>query len=81
MPIDDPVPLDQRIVQEQVRLIYNQGTVLIVGASLCALLFVVFLWRLVPQESLLYWLLGIFITMVMRLWVIRAFHRRHAHPA
>ena len=67
--------LDRQIYREQIRLIYHQGPVLVLGATLCAVLVTVFLWGggggggggHVPQATLLFWLCAVSITSFLRL--------------
>ena len=67
--------LDRQIYREQIRLIYHQGPVLVLGATLCAVLVTLFLWQHVPQATLLFWLCAVSITSFLRLLVIRAYLR------
>ncbi|MFT6641826.1 MAG: hypothetical protein ACJAUZ_002830, partial [Flavobacteriaceae bacterium] len=43
--------LDRKIYREQIRLIYNQGPVLVAGATLCAFFVTTFLWRELPHST------------------------------
>lgn len=61
---------DRKIYQEQIRLIYNQGPVLVAGATLCAFIITAFLWRQLPQSTLLIWLAAIGVSTVLRVWMI-----------
>lgn len=67
--------LDQKIYREQIRLIYAQGPVLVLGATLCAIIVTVYLWRFMPQSTLFLWLGAITLTTVLRIWVIRTYQR------
>ncbi len=67
--------LDERIQREQIRLIYNQGSILVLGATLCAALVALFLWRLVPQNTLLLWLAAVCIGTVLRISIIQSYQR------
>jgi len=62
--------LERKIYHEQIRLIYNQGPVLVAGATMCAVIITVFLWRLLPQSTLLFWLAAVGISTILRIWVI-----------
>jgi len=62
--------LDSKIYHEQIRLIYNQGPVLVAGATLCAVIITLFLWRHLPQSTLLFWLAAVGISTLLRVWVI-----------
>lgn len=67
--------LESKIFREQIRLIYNQGPVLVAGATLCALFVTVFLWRELPHSTLLFWLAAIIVSTTFRLWGIFAYIR------
>ncbi len=62
--------LERKIYHEQIRLIYNQGPVLVAGAALCAIVITVFLWRQLPQNILLVWITCIGVSTVLRIWLI-----------
>lgn len=62
--------LERKIYHEQIRLIYNQGPVLVAGATLCAVIITVFLWRHLPQSTLLFWLAAVGVSTILRIWVI-----------
>lgn len=62
--------LERKIYHEQIRLIYNQGPVLVAGATFCAVFITLFLWRHLPQATLLFWLGAVGVTSLLRLWVI-----------
>lgn len=65
--------IDRRIYNEQIRLIYNQATILIAGSTLCAVVVALFLWRHLPNQLLIYWL-GVFgLTTILRLWCVYAY--------
>lgn len=51
-------------------MIYNQGPVLVAGATLCAFIITAFLWRQLPQSTLLIWLAAIGASTVLRVWLI-----------
>lgn len=61
---------ERKIYQEQIRLIYNQGPVLVAGATLCAFIITAFLWRQLPLSTLLIWLAAIGASTVLRVWLI-----------
>ncbi|MFK7853785.1 MAG: hybrid sensor histidine kinase/response regulator [Granulosicoccus sp.] len=65
--------LERKIYHEQIRLIYNQGPVLVAGATLCAVMITVFLWRHLPQSALLFWLAAVGISTTLRIWVIAVY--------
>lgn len=67
--------IDRKIYEEQIRLIYNQGPVLVAGASLCAAMTTLFLWRHLPHSTLIFWLFAVGMSSVMRLWVIYSYLR------
>ena len=67
--------LEEQIYREQIRLIYNQGPVLVLGATACAIMVTLFLWRHVPQSTLLFWLGAVGVTAVLRIQIIRAYLR------
>ncbi len=62
--------LERKIYHEQIRLIYNQGPVLVAGATFCAVFITLFLWRHLPQSTLLIWLGAVGVTSLLRVWVI-----------
>jgi signal transduction histidine kinase/ActR/RegA family two-component response regulator len=62
--------LERKIYHEQIRLIYNQGPILVAGATLCAVIITVFLWRHLPQSTLLFWLAAVGGSTILRIWVI-----------
>ncbi len=62
--------LERKIYHEQIRLIYNQGPVLVAGATFCAVFITLFLWRHLPQSTLLVWLGAVGVTSLLRVWVI-----------
>lgn len=65
--------LERKIYHEQIRLIYNQGPVLVAGATLCAMIITLFLWRQLPQSMLLFWLAAVGISTLLRIWVISVY--------
>lgn len=65
--------LDTKVYHEQVRLIYNQGTVLVLGALLSGLIVSAVLWSEVPRSTLGLWIGALLVTGVLRLLVIRAY--------
>jgi len=65
--------LETKIYHEQVRLICNQGTSLVVGALVCAFSISAFLWHTLPSTTLSVWLGVLSVTAVFRLLVIRAY--------
>jgi len=65
--------LEQKIYREKIRLIYNQGPVLVAGATLCALIITLFLWRELPHSKLIFWLGIIIISTLLRLFGIFAY--------
>lgn len=67
--------LEQKIYCEQIRLIYNQGPVLVAGATLCAVFMTTFLWRELPHSTLVFWLAAICVSTVLRLWGIFAYFK------
>ncbi len=70
--------LERKIYHEQIRLIYNQGPVLVAGATLCAVIITLFLWRHLPQSTLLFWLAAVGVTTLLRIWVITVFLKADA---
>jgi signal transduction histidine kinase/FixJ family two-component response regulator len=71
--------LDRKIYREQIRLIYNQGPVLVAGATLCAFFVTTFLWRELPHSTLIFWLAAISFSTLFRLWgIIAYFKANHA---
>jgi len=70
--------LDDKIYHEQIRLIYNQGPVLVFGATLCAILMTAFLWTNLPQSMMLVWLGAVCLSGILRFWVIRAYQNANA---
>lgn len=73
------IDLDEKIRHMQIRLIYDQGPVLVLGATLCAVMVTVFLWQHLPQSSLLFWLGAVALTTLLRIWVIRVYMRVDEH--
>ncbi|MGQ7846906.1 ATP-binding response regulator [Granulosicoccus sp. 3-233] len=65
--------LERKIYHEQIRLIYNQGPVLVAGATFCAVFITLFLWRHLPQSTLLFWLGAVGVTSLLRVWVISVY--------
>ena len=65
--------LERKIYHEQIRLIYNQGPVLVAGATFTAVFITLFLWRHLPQSTLLFWLAAVGISTLLRIWVINAY--------
>ncbi|MFK7857418.1 MAG: hybrid sensor histidine kinase/response regulator [Granulosicoccus sp.] len=64
------IDIDRKIYNEQIRLIYNQGTIPIAGATVCALVLTLFLWRHMPQMTLVFWLGTVSLSALLRLWCI-----------
>lgn len=62
--------LERKIYHEQIRLIYNQGPILVTGATLCAVFITAFLWHHFPQSTLLFWLGAVGVTTTIRAAVI-----------
>ena len=60
--------LERKIDREQIRLIYNQGPVLVAGATLCAFFITAFLWRESPHSTLIVWLVAISFSTILRLF-------------
>ncbi len=71
--------LDDKVHHEQIRLIYNQGPVLVLGATLCAVMMTLFLWLQLPRTVLLLWLLFVTAGAIVRLATFRIY--RGAAPA
>ncbi|MFK8083314.1 MAG: hybrid sensor histidine kinase/response regulator [Granulosicoccus sp.] len=69
------IDIERKIYNEQIRLIYNQGTIPIAGATICALVLTLFLWRQMPQVTLVFWLVGVGFSALLRLWCIYAYLR------
>ncbi len=67
--------LDLKIQAEKIRLIYNQGPVLVFGSTFCAVMITGFLWRSLPLSGLLFWLGVLALTTVLRYLTIRAYQR------
>jgi signal transduction histidine kinase/CheY-like chemotaxis protein len=67
--------LERKIYREQISLIYNQGPILVAGATLCAFFITTFLWRELPHSTLGFWLAAISISTLFRLWGIFAYLR------
>lgn len=65
--------VDVKVYHEQVRLIYNQGTILVLGALVCGLIVSTVLWQDLPQVPLLIWVASLGFIAVLRLMVIRAY--------
>ncbi|ASJ71249.1 ATP-binding protein [Granulosicoccus antarcticus] len=65
--------LERKIYHEQIRLIYNQGPVLVAGATFTAVFITLFLWRHLPQSTLLLWLAAVGLSTLLRIWVICAY--------
>jgi signal transduction histidine kinase len=70
--------LERKIYHEQIRLIYNQGPVLVAGATLCAVIITLFLWRHLPQSTLLFWLAAVGLSTLLRIWVIAVYLKADA---
>jgi len=64
------IDIDRKVYNEQIRLIYNQGTIPIAGATGCALIITLFLWHHVPQVTLLFWFGAVCLAATLRLWCI-----------
>jgi PAS domain-containing protein len=69
----------QQIRAEQTRLLFQQLPAALVATTVVGALVVYVLWRHVPAHWLLLWLLGLTVTTVARVWLIRAYVR--AQPA
>lgn len=69
------IELERKIFREQIRLIYNQGPVLVAGATLCAFFITAFLWRELPHSTLISWLAAISFSTLFRLWGIFAYFK------
>lgn len=65
--------LDNKVYHEQVRLVYNQGTVLVLGALASGVLVSIFMRHELPTATLFLWVGILAFTAVLRLWVIRAY--------
>ena len=61
---------NKTIYGEQVRLIYNRGTLGIALSMLGALFVCVLFWQVLPVESLVLWLTALGCVAIARLWVI-----------
>jgi len=62
--------IDRKINEEQIRLIYNQGPILVAGATLCACVTTLFLWQHLPHSTLIFWLIAVGLSSALRLWVM-----------
>ncbi len=69
----DNLSLQNRIVSEQIRLIYKQGPVLAVGAGCAAIMATFFLWHAEPNVTLLFWLAAVFCTSLFRALIFRCY--------
>lgn len=65
--------IDRRIYHEQIRLMYNRATSLIVGSVLCAMVITWFLWQQHPHPALIYWVSGLVVTSIVRLWFVHSY--------
>ena len=63
--------LRQRILAEQVRLIYQQGPVLAAGAACAAVAMTLFLWQSKQTPLLLFWLAAVFLSALLRAVLFR----------
>lgn len=66
----------QQIAEEQVRLLYAQGSIAIVASVVAALLLVYRLWDTAPTRTLLVWLTGLSFTLGVRTFLVFAYHRQ-----
>ncbi len=65
--------LEAKVYHEQVRLIYNQGTILVLGALVAGFIVSAVLWNDLPHVALGTWVAALCVTAVLRLRVIRAY--------
>jgi len=69
------IDIDRKIYNEQIRLIHNQGTIPIVGSTVCALVITLFLWSHMPQVTLIFWFGAVSLVASFRLWGIYTYLR------
>lgn len=65
--------IDRKIYHEQIRLIYNQGPVLVAGGTLSAVVLTLFFWRQSPHTGLLIWLAVIGVSTALRICCISVY--------
>ena len=65
--------IERKIYNEQIRLTYDQASILVSGATLCAVVITLFLWTHLPQQTLIYWLGAVGASTALRLWCIYAY--------
>ena len=63
----------RKIYNEQIRLAYDKASILVSGTTLCAVVITLFLWSLLPQQTLVYWLGAVGVSSALRLWCIYAY--------
>ena len=63
----------RKIYNEQIRLAYDQASILVSGTTLCAVVITLLLWSLLPQQTLVYWLGAVGVSSALRLWCIYAY--------
>ncbi len=59
--------INRKIYQEQIRLIYGQGTGLAAASTLCAVCITLFLWRHFQHPQLILWLAAVGLSTALRL--------------
>jgi hypothetical protein len=72
-PRADANPHRQQIRAEQIRLLFEQLPSALIGTTIVGALVVYVLWGHVSQLWLLLWLLGLTVTTLARVWLIRAY--------
>ena len=65
--------IERKIYNEQIRLTYDQASILVSGATLCAVVITLFLWSHLPQQTLIYWLGAVGASSALRLWCIYSY--------
>nr|MBX2886239.1 hypothetical protein [Granulosicoccus sp.] len=70
--------IDRKIYHEQIRLIYNQGPILVAGATLAAIIVTLFLWRQSPNPGLLVWLFVVGLSSALRIITISLYLKSDA---
>lgn len=71
--------IDRDIHNEQIRLIYHQGTTRVASATVCAAIITLFLWFNVPSYSLVFWLLAVAVSACARIAFIYGYLRADKH--
>ncbi len=70
---------EERIYIEQIRLSYQQGITLVLGAAIVAVAVTLYLWLVGEQKHSFYWLIAVWLIALIRIWCIYRYRKCPDH--